>query len=120
MNKRVIEDIETINTDGGMTFIDLTNKYSDAVDEIMNDYENVHDIRVTCESYKYNDCENDNIAQELVIHFKRNETDDEYERRKTLEDFSKKETRKRELIKLKELIGKYTNIAIEYINEMKK
>lgn len=117
MEKRIKEDIETIDTNGGMTFVDLTNKYSEVVGEIMNDYENVHDIRVTCESYEYNDGEN--IAQELVIHFKRNETDDEYERRKSMEDFSKKETRKRELIKLKELIGKYTNTAIEYINEIK-
>ena len=118
MEKRIKEDIETIDTDGGITFVDLTNKYSEAVGEIMNDYENVHDIRVTCESYEYNDGEN--IAQELVIHFKRNETDEEYERRKSMEEFSQKETRKRELIKLKELIGKYTNIAIEYINEIKK
>ena len=58
MNKRIIEDIETIDTHGGMTFIDLTNKYSEVVGEIMNDYENVHDIRVTCESYEYNDGEN--------------------------------------------------------------
>lgn len=118
MNKRIIEDIETIDTHGGMTFIDLTNKYSEVVGEIMNDYENVHDIRVTCESYEYNDGEN--IAQELVIHFKRNETNDEYERRKSMEDFSEKETRKRELMKLKELIGKYNDIAKEYINELKK
>lgn len=117
MEKRIKEDIETIDTDGGITFVDLTNKYSEVVGEIMNDYENVHDIRVTCESYEYNDGEN--IAQELVIHFKRNETDEEYERRKSMEDFSEKETRKRELMKLKELIGKYTNIAIEYINEIK-
>ena len=118
MEKRIKEDIETIDTDGGITFVDLTNKYSEAVGEIMNDYENVHDIRVTCESYEYNDGEN--ISQELVIRFKRNETDDEYERRKSMEDFSEKETRKRELMKLKELIGKYTDISIEYINEMKK
>lgn len=117
MEKRIKEDIETIDTDGGITFVELTNKYSEVVGEIMNDYENVHDIRVTCESYEYNDGEN--IAQELVIHFKRNETDEEYERRKYMEDFSEKETRKRELMKLKELIGKYTNIAIEYINEIK-
>lgn len=118
MKKRIVEDTETIDTDGGITFVDLTNKYSEAVAEIMCDYENVHDIRVTCESYEYNDGEN--IAQELVIHFKRNETDEEYERRKSMEEFSQKETRKRELIKLKELIGKYTNTAIEYINEIKK
>ena len=118
MNKRIIEDIETIDTLGGMTFIDLTNKYSEVVAEIMNDYENVHDIRVTCESYEYNDGEN--IAQELVIHFERNETNDEYERRKSMEDFCEKETRKRELMKLKELIGKYNDIAKEYINELKK
>ena len=37
-----------------------------------------------------------------------------------MEDFSEKETRKRELMKLKELIGKYTDIAKEYINESKK
>lgn len=117
MEKRIKEDIETIDTNGGITFVDLTNKYSEVVGEIMNEYENVHDIRVTCESYEYND--GADIAQELVIHFKRNETDEEYERRKSMEDFSKKETRKRELIKLKELIGKYTNTAIEYINEIK-
>jgi hypothetical protein len=118
MKKRIIEDIETIDTDGGMTFIDLTNKYSEVVGEIMNDYENVHDIRVTCESYEYNDGEN--IAQELVIHFKRNETNDEYEKRKSMKDFYEKETRKRELMTLKELIGKYTDIAKEYINELNK
>jgi hypothetical protein len=37
-----------------------------------------------------------------------------------MKDFYEKETRKRELMTLKELIGKYTDIAKEYINELNK
>ena len=118
MEKRIISDTVSIDTFGGITFIDLSNKYSEKVAEIMCKYENVHDIRVTCESYEYNDGEN--IEKELIIHFMRNETDDEYDRRKCWEELHNKETQKRELIMLKELIDKYADVAKEYINESKK
>ena len=113
MGKRIISDTVSIDTFGGITFIDLSNKYSEKVAEIMCKYENVHDIRVTCESYEYNDGEN--IEKELIIHFRRNETDDEYDRRKRWEEYNNKENQKRDLVRLKELIDKYTDVAKEYI-----
>ena len=114
MNKRIIEDTVEIDVTGGVTFADLTNKYAKLVEALINKYDNVHDIRVTCDSYEYNDGED--FAEELVIRYKRYETNEEYEKRKTLSELAAKQQVERDIKQLKELIEKYSAIAKELIN----
>lgn len=114
MDKRIIEDIEEIDVTGGVTFADLTNEYTKRVETLITNYDNVHDIRVTCNSYEYNDGED--FAEVLVIRYKRYETNEEYEKRKTLSELAAKQQVERDIKLLKELIEKYSTIAKELIN----
>ena len=118
MDKKTIQDSVTIDISGGVSFSELTNRYSETVGELFAEYDNVHDIFVVSESYEYNDGEN--YAQEIIIYYKRFETDEEYQKRIDLQDYRKKEQEKYDIKKMKELISNYTNIAKDYINEINK
>ena len=118
MDKKIKQDNATINISGGITFSELTNRYSEKVGELIAKYDNVHDIFVTCESYEYNDGED--YAQEIIIYYKRYETDEEYQKRIDWIDYRKKEQKECDIKKMKELISNYTNIAMDYINEINK
>lgn len=118
MNKKIKQDNVTINISGGVTFSELTNRYSEKVNELFAKYDNVHDIYVECESYEYND--GNDYAQEIIIYYKRYETDEEYHKRIDLQDYRKKEQEECNIKKMKELISNYTNIAMDYINEINK
>lgn len=114
MDKRIIEETIEIDVTGGVTFADLTNEYTKRVEALIAKYDNVHNIRVTCASYEYNDGED--FAEELVIRYKRYETNEEYEKRKTLSELATKQQVEKDIKHLKELIEKYSAIAKELIN----
>ena len=118
MDKKIKQDSERIDITGGISFSELTNRYSEVVGNLMAKYENIHDIFVTCESYEYNDGEN--YAEEFIINYKRYETDEEYQKRINLLDYSKKVQEVCDIKKMKELISNYTNIAKDFINEINK
>lgn len=118
MNKKIKQDSVTIDISGGVPFSELTNRYSETVGELLAKYDNVHDIYVECESYEYNDGEN--YAQEIIIYYKRYETDEEYQNRIDRINYIKKEQEVCDIKKMKELISNYTNIAMDYINEINK
>lgn len=118
MDKKIKQDSESIDISGGVTFSELTNRYSEKVNELFAKYDNVHDICVECESYEYND--GNNYAQEIIIYYKRYETDEEYLKRIDLLNYRKKEQEECDIKKMKELISNYTNIAMDYINEINK
>lgn len=118
MDKKIKQDNVTINISGGVSFSELTNRYSEKVGELIEKYDNVHDIYVECESYEYNDGEN--YAQEIIIYYKRYETDEEYQKRIDWLNYRKKEQEECDIKKMKELISNYTNIAMDYINEINK
>jgi uncharacterized protein (DUF1330 family) len=115
--RKIKDDTISIDITGGVTFTELTNRYSEKVGELIAKYNNVHDILVTCESYEYNDGEN--YAQELIIHYKRDETDEEYKKRKEFIEFNKKRQEVTDNRLLKELIYKYPELSIKYINDLK-
>lgn len=116
MNKIIKNDNVRIDVTGGISFAELTNIYSEKCAELINKYDNVHNIKVTCESYEYNDGEN--FVQELVIIFDRNETDEEYERRLNWIEQRNKDAEERNIKHLKELIIKYPDLANKYISEI--
>ena len=116
--RKTKDDTISIDITGGVTFTELTNRYSEKVGELIAKYNNVHDIIVTCESYEYNDGEN--YAQELIIHYRRDETDEEYKKRKEFVEFNKKRQEVTDNRLLKELIYKYPDIANNYIKELNK
>ena len=118
MDKIIKQDSERIDITGGVSFSELTNRYSEIVGELLANYDNVHDIYVECESYEYNDGEN--YAQEIIIYYKRYETDEEYQRRIDWQYYRKKDQEMCDIKKMKELISNYTNIAKDYINEINK
>lgn len=116
MHKIIKNDSVSINVSGGVSFAELTNRYSEKCAELINKYDNVHNIKVTCESYEYNDGEN--YAQELVIYFDRNETDEECERRLNWIEQRNKDAEECNIKHLKELIIKYPDLANKYISEI--
>lgn len=118
MDKKIKQDSESIDITGGISFSELTNSYSEVVGNLIAKYDNVHDIYVECESYEYNDGEN--YAQKIIIYYKRYETDEEYQKRIEWQDYRKKEQEECNIKKMKELISNYTNIAMDYINEINK
>lgn len=112
LEKKIINDRVFINTTGGVTFEELTQKYNKEVEKLKESYENVHDIIVCGEDYEYNDGES--YEQVLRVSFKRLETDDEYKRRVDWFEFRKQENAKGEKAKLIELVKKYPELAKEY------
>lgn len=118
MDKKIKQDNKSIDISGGVSFSELTNRYTETVGELLAKYDNVHDIYVECESYEYNDGESH--AQEIVIYYKRYETDEEYQKRVDWLEYRKTENEKADTKKLKELIAKYPDIAKDYINELNK
>jgi hypothetical protein len=118
MNKIIKQDSEIIDITGGVSFSELTNRYSEKVAELLAKYDNVHDIYLECESFEYNDGEK--YVQEIIIYYKRYETDEEYQNRVNWLDCRKKEQEICDIKKMKELISNYTNIAKDYINEINK
>lgn len=118
MDKKIKQDNVTIDISGGVSFSELTNRYSETVGKLFAKYDNVHDIFVTCESYEYNDGEN--YVQEIIIYYKRYETDEEYQKRIDWQEHRKKDQEECDIKKMKELISNYTNIAMDYINEINK
>lgn len=118
MNKKIKQDSVTIDISGGVPFSELTNRYSETVDELFAKYDNVHDIYVECESYEYNDGKN--YTQEIIIYYKRYETDEEYQERIDWINYRRKKQEECDIKKMKELISNYTNIANDYINEINK
>lgn len=109
--KKIIYDYTSIETTKGITFEELTQKYNQALKELQKNYENVHDVVVTCVSGDYNDGEN--YYEELEIRFKRNETDIEYTRRIEWQEFLAKENEEKEKVRLKELAQKYPDLIKE-------
>jgi hypothetical protein len=118
MDKKIKLDSESIDISGGVTFSELTNRYSEKVNELFAKYDNVHNIYVECESHEYNDGKN--YAQEIIIYYNRYETDEEYHKRIDWLNYRKKEQEVCDIKKMKELISNYTNIAMDYINEINK
>jgi hypothetical protein len=117
INKKLIQDNVSIDVTGGVSFTELTNKYSEKVGELMSKYDNVKNIRVKCESHEYNDGEN--YVENLDIYFDRYETDEECERRISWQNFRKEEIEEKNIKLLKELIAKYPDKAFKYINDIK-
>ena len=113
--KRITQDYVGIDTTKGITFEELTQKYNQKLEELHKKYDNIHDITVTGNEYEYNDGEN--YIQELLISFKRNETDDEYKRRIEWQEYRKKENEAGEKAKLLELMKKYPELAVELLNK---
>lgn len=109
--KRITQDFVGIETTKGITFEELTQKYNQKLEELHKKYDNVHDITVTGNTYEYNDGEN--YVNELLISFKRNETEAEYKRRIEWQEYRKKENEAGEKAKLMELVKKYPELAKE-------
>ena len=118
MDKKIKQDSERIDITGGVSFSELTNSYSVVVANLIAKYGNIFDIFVTCESNEYNDGEN--YEEKFIINYKRYETDEEYQKRIDWQDYRKKEQEVCDIKKMKELISNYTNIAMDYINEINK
>ena len=114
MNKRrITNDYASIETTGGITFEELTQKYNKKLEELHTKHENVHDVTVTCASGEYNDGEDH--FEELEIRFKRNETEAECKRRVDWQEFLAKENEEREKDRLKELVKKYPDLTKEFL-----
>lgn len=112
MNEKIITyDHTSIDTTGGITFEELTQKYNQKLEELHKKYDNVHDVIVTGTSYEYNNGES--YVEELEIRFNRYETDTEYKRRIEWQEYRKKENEAGEKSKLKELVKKYPELAKE-------
>ena len=118
MDKKIKQDSERIDITGGVSFSELSNSYSEVVANLIAKYGNIFDIFVTCESNEYNDGEN--FEEKIIINYKRYETDEEYQKRIDWQDYRKKEQEVCDIKKMKELISNYTNIAMDYINEINK
>lgn len=116
MNKIVKSDSASIDITGGVPFNELANKYSEVYAELVTKYDNVHNVKVACESYEYNDGED--FSQELIIYFDRNETDEECERRLNWIEQRNKDAEECNIKHLKELIIKYPELANKYISEI--
>lgn len=117
INKKLRQDNVSIDVTGGISFDKLITKYSEKVGELISKYDNVNNIRVTCESNEYNDGED--YVQELVIYFDRYETDEEYKRRISWQNFRNAEIEDKNIKLLKELMTKYPDKALNYINDIK-
>lgn len=111
LEKKNIKDRVSIDTTGGITFEELTQKYNKEVEKLQEKYDNVHDIVVYGTENEYN--EGENFEQLLCIAFKRLETDDEYKRRVEWFEYRKTENTKGEKAKLMELVKKYPELAKE-------
>lgn len=115
--KIIKQDFVGIETTKGITFEELTQKYNQILEELHKKYNNVHDITVTGNEYEYNNGEN--YTQELLISFKRNETDDEYKKRIDWQEYVKKEKEAIEKTKLMELMKKYPGLVKEMYDSIK-
>lgn len=114
--KRITQDFVGIETAKGITFEELTQKYNQKLEELHKKYDNVHDITVTGNTYEYNDGEN--YVNELLISFKRNETEAECKRRVEWQEYKKKENEAVEKAKLMELMKKYPGLYSELAKEL--
>lgn len=118
MEKLLKQDRRSFDVSSGVTIEDFNEKYNQTVSQLKEKYGYITDIKIRLECGTYNDGEDS--YEEVDIHFKRYETDEELERRKYWEEYRKSEQEKKEIMLMKEYIQSHKNEALEFINDLNK
>lgn len=112
MEKINVKDHRIIDITNGITLEDLINKYKKVIVELQEEYENISDIHIECESGHYNDGEE--YYEDIIIVFKRLETDEEYDSRmKGIESL-----KTRAIESLRKTIDSNKEEAVKYLKEI--
>lgn len=112
MEKINVKDHRSIDITNGITLENLINKYEKVIAELQGEYENISDIHIECESGYYNDGEE--YYEDIIIVFKRLETDEEYESRIKETEYRKT----RAIESLRKIIDSNKEEAVKYLKEI--
>lgn len=100
----------------GITLEEFNDKYYRLLKEVKDKHGYITNVKIRCESHEYNDGEN--YVENICIYFKRYETDEEFERRKSWRESLAARQVENDLKKLKEYIEKYPEIATKYMDKI--
>lgn len=93
MEKLLKEDRTSFEISSGVTIEEFNDNYNKLLKDVKDKYGYITDIKIYCDSGEYNDGES--YYNDIEIHFKRYETDEEFERRKYWEEYRKSEQEKK-------------------------
>ena len=120
MEKQLKEDCVQFNVTSGVTIEEFNEKYNQLVYYLKDKYGYITDVKISRNSYEYNDGEDYEEVINNIIIYKRYETDEEFIRRTNWAQMRKAEQEERELKLLKQYIELHTDEAIKYINSLTK
>ena len=115
MEKILKTDCRSFDVTKGITIEDFNEKYNQIISNLKDKYGYITDIKIHAECGTYNDGED--YYEEININYKRYETDEEFEKRKNLIEYRKKEQKETELTLMKQYIKSNPTDAIKYIKE---
>lgn len=118
MEKLFKEDLISFEISSGVTIEEFNDKYNKLLKDVKDKYGYITDIKIHCDSGEYNDGENH--YEDIEIHFKRYETDEEFKRRKDWNDFLENERKEKEIKLMKEYIQSHKDETLEIINNLNK
>lgn len=118
MEKLLKQDYRSFDISEGITIEEFNDKYNQIISQLKDKYGYITDIKIRLDCGTYNDCED--FYEEVDIHFKRYETDEEVKQRKYWEEYRKSEQEKKEIMLMKEYIQSHKNEALEFINDLNK
>lgn len=118
MKKQLRTDYRSFDITRGITIEDFNEKYNQIISKLKDKYGYITNIKIKCESYEYNNGEN--YAEQINICYSRYETDEEFERRKDLNELLDNERKEKEITLMKEYIQSHKTEALEIINNLSK
>lgn len=118
MEKLFKEDFISFDISSGVTIEEFNAKYNKLLKDVKDKYGYITDIKIHCDSCEYNDGERH--YEDIEIHFKRYETDEEFKKRKKWIEYCKEDQEKKEIMLMKEYIQSHKNEALEFINNLNK
>lgn len=118
MEKLLKQDYRSFDISEGITIEEFNDKYNQIISQLKDKYGYITDIKIHCDSGEYNDGEN--YYEDIEIHFKRYETDEEFKRRKDLNELLDNKRKEKEITLMKEYIQSHKTEALEFMNNLNK
>lgn len=118
MEKLLKQDNISFDVSEGITIEEFNDKYNKLLKDVKDKYGYITDIKIHCDSGEYNDGENH--YEDIEIYFKRYETDEEFKRRKDLNELLDNKRKEKEITLMKEYIQSYKTEALEFMNNLNK
>lgn len=116
MEKLLKQDQISFDITKGITIEEFNDRYNGRLKYLKDKYGYITDIKIHSDSGEYNDGEDH--YEEINIYYKRYETDEEFEKRKSWIEYRKSAQERIEIEKMKEYISSHPDKAINYIKEL--